>query len=120
MSLIETLSERDDNGPSYNEKWVQFIEDRFIQIRDRSEKQDISLETMARYQYRPEDYLLSLNKRPSLSWIMLLINQLPSRVDFFQLDSILIPSAEYIDEIKEVFDSIKDTVEMVDLTSTEN
>ena len=117
-SLRKTLLEIDENGPSYNKAWVQFIMDHFHNLVETAEKHTIELGEMFRYRYRPEDYMTHINRDISLTWIMLLINQIPGRAYFNNLQEILVPSIDYIYELKEKFNAnimLEDNIEEVSL-----
>lgn len=118
MTLQTIFEDLDKYGTSYGEGWVQYIEDHFSIIRDKATYVEISLDNMYRYKYRPEDFLQLKGIDVSLSWIMLLINQIPDKSEFNNIPSILIPSEAYIQQLQEAFDSINVAEgQVVDLTS---
>lgn len=117
MSLQETLTNIDNYGTTYHKNWPRFIYDHYTLIKEKSKLVTISLDDMFRYEHRPEDFIELHGEDSSITWIMLTINQIPSRREFFGITSILIPPTAYIEQLRDAFDSIQaNQEEVVDLT----
>ena len=110
-TLKDTLKDLDTTSQSYDSEWIQFIQDHMIEIRNKSNIVQITPEEMFRYRYRPEDYLDSINVEISLSWIMMMINQIQNRQSFNSLQILYIPNSKYIDNLKEKFGTYKQICE---------
>ena len=110
-SLKGMLVSIDLNSQSYDPEWAQFIEDHMIEIRNKATKIIIPAGEMFRYRYRPEDFLDSRGIDISLSWIMLMINQIPDKLSFVDLTEVLIPNPSQILKLKESFNTVKQTID---------
>ena len=107
MSLAERLITLSSDLAKNEEGWVQFIKDHFAYIRDNSPSVTITLGAMHRYRYRPEDFMREFGYDPNLTWIMLLINEIKTRVDFEGLSEVKVPSLDLITTLRGQYDTYK-------------
>ena len=110
MSLTERLNELASDLSKSDEGWVQFVNDHFSYIRDNSPPVTISLGSMFRYRYRPEDFMRAFGYDPNITWVMMLINELKTRLEFVDLEEVLIPPIELITELRSQYDTYLTTV----------
>lgn len=112
MSLVpQTLKliyQSNDTDYSNNDLgWVQFVRDHYTYLRNKSTPKIMSSVDMSITKYRIHEILAEMGMSPSVIWIVLLINQLPSENDFVDLTAILIPDMATIEQLHSTYNSIK-------------
>ena len=111
MALLKTLKRRMGKFSSIDPSWVQYVKDHRNFVRNNSIITLISPEESFVYRYRPESYLHSKGMDISKSWIMLWINQINSLSNFINLEYLIIPSDEYLAELKREFSNFQNSVQ---------
>lgn len=89
--------------------WRTMIQDHKENIKINGELIHLSAELVQEYQYRPEEFLYEhLRKSKGLTWIMLFINDLNSKMEFnTSLTQIYIPNDDHIGDLYRTYHSIK-------------
>lgn len=89
-------------------EWRIMVQDHKEIIKSSGELYPLTVELIQEYQYRPEEFLYEhLKKSKGLTWIMLYINDLSSKMEFnMSLTQIYIPDADYIGELYRTYQSI--------------
>lgn len=91
-------------------KWVQFVRDHYLVIRDNyCARREIDSTEMYNYRFRMEEWL-ELNKIPqSAMWLILMLNQMKSPLEFDKLTHILIPDFSSLASLYEIYRSTEAT-----------
>ena len=89
-------------------EWRIMIQDHKEAIKASGDLYPLTVELIQEYQYRPEEFLYEhLQKSKGLTWIMLYINDLSSKMDFnMSLTQIYVPDVDYIGELYRTYQSI--------------
>ena len=83
--------------------FVKFIYDHYDRIFSTAEYVTIDKYDTYWKHYRVEDFLRDKGHDPNIGWIVLYINQLPSSIDFKELDSVLIPSMDTLKSLRQSY-----------------
>lgn len=101
MSLSNLLSKQivnrlsDDGG-----SWRQFILDHLDYIKNRSQTYVVDEQTANQYRYNFDQFLEEkLERRTDISWIALLLNDLPNDFSFVDRTNYIIPSDDLINNL---------------------
>lgn len=106
-TLREIYEEQVDQYCSEDQNWVQFVRDHFHYLRNTAQEILLDVYRHNTMKYRLEDFLEDqLKMSKSTAWIVLMINQLNSNVDFRELNSILIPDMRVIDYLRTTYDTV--------------
>jgi len=83
--------------------WVKFVYDHYQLLFNTA--QYVKLDKSEHYweYYRLEDFLQDKNIDPNVAWIVLYLNQIKSRLDFKDIDSIMIPSSDTLKALRQSF-----------------
>ena len=102
-SFSKTLTRISTKYNSSDIDWVKYVQDHYQIIFDSSEV--VAINPFEHYwrHYRLEDYLHEQGYDPNIAWIVKMINQMPSNVDFKDLSDIRIPSSSTIDALYKQF-----------------
>lgn len=107
-TLKQTYEQQIDQYCSEDQNWVQFIRDHFLYIRSTAQETNLDAYRHNTMKYRLEDFLVDqMNIPSSCAWIVLLINQLGTSVDFRELKSILIPDIRVIQRLADRYSTLK-------------
>ena len=107
-TLREMFEEQVDQYSSEDQNWVQFVRDHFQYLRNTAQETALDVYRHNTMKYRLEDFLEDQLKMPrSTAWIVLLINQMNSNIDFRELSSILIPDMHVIQYLRNTYDTVK-------------
>jgi len=98
--LITAASDKylDDSGP-----WRQFVIDHIPFIQSNSRRVYPDGTVMQKYRYNVRWYMQYNIVVASLDWIFLLINDLPSEMDFYKSQWYYLPNDTYIDELYHLY-----------------
>lgn len=109
MTMTDIIDEKLEADKYYdnNEKWVQLIKDHIEYIRETSTERTISADFFRPYKYNLNYYLRAIAFNPSMEWIVRLINDMPSDMDFIHINTILVPSKNVIKELYKVYQSLE-------------
>ena len=106
--LKQIYEEQIDQYCSEDQNWVQFVRDHFLYIRNSAQTTSLDAYRHNTMKYRLEDFLVDqMNIPRSCAWIVLLINQLGTNVDFRELKSILIPDIRVIQWLVDRYTTVK-------------
>ena len=79
------------------EGWRQYIKDHFKEIKEKSTTIAVDPNEARKYCYSVEAYLKNLGYPRSISWIVMMINQLESNLHFdSDIQSILVPDTDQL------------------------
>ena len=103
MSLIEEYKKLSEilNVPAANTSFTPFIQDYRDEIVESSTTQQYDLADTARYNYRPADFLRAKKIPVSIEWILLWINNMPSKTYFVDITEIKVPDITYIIRLRD-------------------
>ena len=109
MSDLRTeLKNSDAMYSSSDQEWVQFIRDHFRIIRSTATNVELDVYQHNSMQYRLSEWLdTELHYPYSVTWIVLLINQLKSEEEFRNLTTILIPEMGVITKLYREFKNLR-------------
>lgn len=96
-----------DQYSSEEQGWVQFVRDHYRYLRNTA--QQVSLDAFRQHtmRYRLEDFIEDEFKMMrSTAWIVLMVNQLNSNVDFRNLEFLYIPDMTAIDYLRNRYDTV--------------
>jgi len=82
MSLITILSQSFNQYSDLDPKWRQFIDDHKTYLIEQSPLMSITPSYMQRYKYSIKQYLQSVQFNHNCAWIVQLINNIPSDIQF--------------------------------------
>lgn len=82
---------------------VKFMHDHYQEIFDTSEVVSLDKEDHYWKYYRLEDFLSERHSDPNIAWIVLMINQMSSNIDFKELESIRIPNSRTLEALRKTF-----------------
>lgn len=106
-TLKEMYEMQADQYCSEDQNWVQFVRDHFLYIRQTAQTIYLDVYRHNTMKYRLEDFLQDqLNMPKSCAWIVLMINQLGTNVDFRDLKSILVPDMRVIQWLTERYRTV--------------
>jgi hypothetical protein len=107
-TLRELFEEQVDQYCSEDQNWVQFVRDHFQYLRNTAQEVTLDVYRHNTMKYRLEDFLEDqLKMYRSTAWIVLLINQMNSNVDFREMSSILIPDMRVIQYLRNTYNTVK-------------
>ena len=101
--FADKLRAKEMNSVFIDPKWIIFVKDHRDNLIDNSTTINIEPETMFEYQYRPEDYLASINYPIMYTWIILWLNQIESNMEFKRIPHLILPNASYIQKLSEQY-----------------
>ena len=110
MALVryrDVLKEMCSNkyGPE-DPEWVHFVRDHVDYIRSQSELKRYSTLDLRPYKYRPVELYTSSGGKPSATWIVLLINDIKSQMDFVEtIGQLYIPPHKVIAQLRQQYES---------------
>jgi len=87
--------------------WVHYVRDNLHVIMATSEWMELDPFKHNSMKYRLEDFMLEERLSPSIAWILLLINQLGSNLDFIGLTRLRIPDITTIKELRSQYVSVR-------------
>ena len=100
-ALVDRLRAQRSEYASTDKEWVQFVKDHRAALLRNSVTVRLSIDTMARYRFRIEEYLDSLGTYDrALAWIVLWINGLPSNLEFDGLAELILPNRPYLEQLR--------------------
>lgn len=106
-TLRSMYEEQVDDYCSEDQNWVQFVRDHLLYLRSTAQEIQLDVYRHNTMRYRLEDFLEDQMKMMrSTAWIVLLINQMNSNVDFREMKSILIPDMRVIDWLRTTYDTV--------------
>ena len=106
MSLIDTYESRLSNYSSHDADWVHFIRDNLQTIMDSSVWYEVDPFKLNSKKYRLEDFLRDEDISYDTAWIVLILNQLGSNMDFIGLKRIRIPSDTVLKQLRTQYTSL--------------
>ena len=95
-SISSFLTSKKSHYTNDDLDWVQFVHDHYQNIFDTATSRVIEKVPHFWEHYRVEDYLREIGIDPNVAWIVLMINQFSSNLDFRDLDHILIPDMNVV------------------------
>lgn len=100
MALIDTLSNSLNNYDDTDPNWRQFVDDHKTYLINLSNVATISTSYMQGYRYALRRYLNTIRYNTHCTWIVRLVNNLPSDVQFTDsVNSLLIPPMSVIEDL---------------------
>ena len=105
IQLLESISDLDDSNP----KWVMFIKDHYDLLLFNSTVYELTPDKMNIFKYRPRDLMVDLNLNPDITWVVLYLNNLQDVSDFVGIESLHIPSLDYINTLRTRFETYDTT-----------
>ena len=91
--------------------WVKYVHDHYKTIFQSCSCKNLAKEEHFWKYYRLEDYLYEeLHIDPNIAWIVLYINQLPSDVEFKEIDTLLLPELSILDGLYQSYQQAKSHV----------
>ena len=103
ISISEDLTSMKSPYANDDIDFVKFIYDHYDKIFETAEYISVDKTDLYWKRYRLEDFLQDRNHDPNIAWIVLYINQIPSSMDFKDLDSILIPSMSTLNSLRQSY-----------------
>jgi hypothetical protein len=104
---------------SYSKDWLIFLRDNLKNIREHSSVTNLDQNKLRRMKYRPE---LILEDYPSYSitylYVLLLVNYLASPNEFYNIESIYVPSIRYIESLEREYQLQKTASTIKKVTKT--
>lgn len=104
MSLIALLSNRVKNT-ELKEDWVRFVKDHIEEIKARATIIDISPSLMNVVRYNLSRFLREQRIDTRHDWIVYLINEFNSDVDFIHRAQVLVPSPDHLESLAGLYAS---------------
>lgn len=101
-TFSDGLSALETDYSSKNIDWVKYIHDHYQTVFESCKDHTLDINHHFWEHYRMEDFLKSQGYDPNIAWIIFYINQLPSNVEFYEIDSLLLPD---MDVIKNLYQS---------------
>ena len=86
-------------------EWMQYVTDHYQYLRDTASVHQIQPTDMNTYKYRLGDYLIDKGFDKHTEWIIMLINQINSPMEFINREQMLIPSNKILSEMRGQFDT---------------
>ena len=83
--------------------WVKFVQDHYQRLFDTCTEEELKPESHYWRYYRLEDYLREQGIDPNVSWIVLMINQMSSKLDFKEMESIRLPDMKVIRGLRQSY-----------------
>lgn len=90
-SFTETLKSLKTNYANDDLDWVRFVHDHYDVIFADCKVEPLEHHTHYWEKYRLVDYLREKGYDPNIAWIVMMVNQMESEMDFHDMESILIP-----------------------------
>lgn len=87
--------------------WVHFVKDNYKLLVETGGWLSLDKFKHNSMKYRLEDFLREEFIDPSIAWIILLINQLGSNIDFVNLDRLLVPDIKVLRRLREQYVSLR-------------
>jgi hypothetical protein len=108
MSLINLIDRKIKEGQYYDtdSKWRQFIIDHKLYLKNNSIKRYPSETYLNKYKYDLSGYLRSLNMPASCTWIVRIINDMPTDKEFVNIKSIYVPELPIIKDLFKTYRTI--------------
>ena len=94
--LSEFLQKIETKYSSKDIDWVKYVHDHYKTIFKNSRMEHVDPTKHYWEFYRMEDYLRDKGYDPNIAWIVFYINQLPSNVEFRNIESILLPDEKVL------------------------
>ena len=94
--LSESLLAIESKYSSKDLDWVKYVHDHYKTIFKNSHMEHLDINKHYWEFYRMEDFLRDKNYDPNIAWIVFYINQIPSNVEFKNLESILLPDEKVL------------------------
>jgi hypothetical protein len=96
QALSESLLQIESKYSSKDIDWVKYVHDHYKTIFKTAHMEYLDVNKHYWEFYRLEDFLRSKNYDPNIAWIVFYINQIPSNVEFKNLESILLPDEKVL------------------------
>lgn len=106
MALQEIYNRYLDQYSNIDPDWVQFVHDHQRLIKRRAVPIEINIFKSNELQYRLTEFLKENNYPLSISWIVALINQLPSEYNFVGLTHLYVPDMSHLARLRETFNTV--------------
>lgn len=107
MALRDVYIGLETDLSNADEDWVHYVKDHYKLIVASGGWLSLDKFRHNTMKYRLEDFLKDESIDPSISWIILMINQLGSNVDFANLERLLIPDLKFIQHLREQYVSLR-------------
>lgn len=107
MSLQTAYKNMMSEYSNHDADWVQFVKDHYNYIMENAEMIALDIHVHHTTRYRLEDYLNRFGIDPSLTWIVIYINQLKSNLSFIELNQLLIPNERSIRYLREQYMTVR-------------
>lgn len=105
-NLIDTLSKVDKLSDS-DEEWYRFVCDHREAIILTASTINITPNLMSVVKHNLTRFIRHINRRIDDIWIIYYINDINTDMDFYNVSSLLIPNASFIDELYSSYTSTK-------------
>lgn len=105
-SILQQLKTRKTNLLFTDTKWKLFLTDHRSELLQSCTSHMISSFHMRKYRYRLREYIAILNYPKEFIDIVLLLNDLPSEMEFKNLSCILLPNQLKVDELYEKYRTV--------------
>jgi len=107
MSLDNKYKELITSYDCSDADWAQYVRDNLDTILASASWTELDPFTHNSMKYRLEDFLKDERLDPSIAWIVLIINQLGSNLDFIGLSRIKIPDIAVIRRLRSQYVSVR-------------
>lgn len=107
MSLQNLFSRQLDQYANTDPEWVQYVHDHYTAIKARSGTVVFSMHDTSTMHYRLTDLLKTNNISSSITWIILLINQIGSENAFVDIEQLQIPDLTHLAQLRERFNTVQ-------------
>ena len=102
-SITEEFAQLKSIFSNDNIDWVKYVNDHYQQIFETAQSVEVDKSDTYWKFFRMEDFLRDYNCDPNIGWIVLMINQIPSTLDFKDIDNILIPDPDTLHSLRQSY-----------------
>lgn len=106
-NIFDMLYERKGKYELEEKDWKLFIEDHKKNILEKSKIIVINYDDQNRYIYRLSEYLEYKNLDRSLTWIVLLLNQMKGEQDFHDRNKLIVPDINHLNSLYNQYQILK-------------
>lgn len=115
MGLINLYNSlQQSNFDTLDPEWVQFVRDHYFYLRKNSTEFTITPGDNQRFAYRLRSFVSEQGGQIDMDWIICLINQLPSTMEFINRTAIKIPSYNSIQRLRQLYVNVQAKKETLD------
>ena len=113
VSVTNLILSKESHYSNKDIDWVQYVSDHYQNLFDTAVSRAIEKAPHYWERYRLEDYLRDIGWDPNVAWIVLMLNQFGSRLDFQNLDHILLPDMGVVRTLWQGYQQYKSQVNAI-------